>query len=378
MLGALFRCPMARTRTLSCLLLLLLLPAALAQNPAVAPPSSANPAPKTAEDWFYLADSLSNLRQPGAPPFHLKVPFQSQPGPVSIAIGRPSTVKDSGVYEETWISPQRWHREVTFGSYHAVEVFADGVRKWQASSDYEPDRVLMLMDALLNPLPDLHWLPQKHKSRWKVKRMNQDGSPHVRVSINGSPDHSIYGEFSYSFLPTGLLAESNDHGLVTRWDNPVSFGRSMAPTHIIIEAMGDNFLTAELTVRSPSAQEETISQLPGAPADLSSGFSPFDPDPPNIVIPYSPAPPDQSFERQLGLGDFVVRIVIDRTGNPSEVDVVAAVDAYNRPDLGAGLALAKRVAGYKFRPASVDGTPREAFVNLEVTRTTDCLSCTNN
>ena len=133
---------------------------------------------KSPTDWFRRADDLTNIRLPGSVPFHMKVTFHAFPGIDFTKPGKSTIVTGDGIYEETWVSPEKWRREVTLGTYHAVEVRADGVRKFQATSDYEPSRVLMLLRALLYPMPrfllepeiqeeHIHWKPDspKRKSR---------------------------------------------------------------------------------------------------------------------------------------------------------------------------------------------------------------------
>jgi hypothetical protein len=51
--------------------------------PLLAQPSSTpkkNPDSSSPTDWFVRADDLTNLRLPGATPFHLRATFQASPG----------------------------------------------------------------------------------------------------------------------------------------------------------------------------------------------------------------------------------------------------------------------------------------------------------
>lgn len=66
----------------------------------------------------------------------MKVTFHAFPGMDFSRPGKSEILIGDGAYEETWLSPRKWRREVTFGSYHALEVRAQGARKFQASSDY--------------------------------------------------------------------------------------------------------------------------------------------------------------------------------------------------------------------------------------------------
>ena len=89
-------------------------------------------------EWFRRANDATNIRLPGSTPFRMKVTFHAFPGIDFSKPGQSPIQSGDGVYEEVWLSPEKWRREITFGDYHAVEVRADGVRKMQSSSDYEP------------------------------------------------------------------------------------------------------------------------------------------------------------------------------------------------------------------------------------------------
>jgi hypothetical protein len=110
--------------------------------------------PKNSIEWFQLAKEQMDLRMPGSASFRMKVTFHSFPGVEFLNLKeKPQIVNGDGLSEETWLSPHEWRREVTLGGYHAIEEDSGGVRKMQASSDYEPSRVLMLLNALLNTIP---------------------------------------------------------------------------------------------------------------------------------------------------------------------------------------------------------------------------------
>ena len=98
-----------------------------------------DPDPKDATGWFQRASDQMNLRGFGAAPFHMKVVFTALPGLELLDKKKqPQIITGDGVYEETWIAPHHWRREVTLVNYHAVEVESAKGRMMQASSDYEP------------------------------------------------------------------------------------------------------------------------------------------------------------------------------------------------------------------------------------------------
>jgi hypothetical protein len=122
---------------------------------------------------------------PGSEPFHMKVTFHAYPGIDFAKPGKSTIVTGEGTYEETWLSPEKWRREVTFGAYHAVEVRADGARKFQASSDYEPSRVLMMLRALLIPIPRLLVEPelQEIHLHFQLSHRTAGTLPYVRIAF---------------------------------------------------------------------------------------------------------------------------------------------------------------------------------------------------
>jgi hypothetical protein len=102
--------------------------------------------------WFERASDRMNLRLPNSVPFHLRVRFHAYPGLELLPPDQAEILTGEGLYEETWLSTYQWRREVTLGDYHAVETQSVDIRKMTATSDYVPSRVIMLMDALLNPI----------------------------------------------------------------------------------------------------------------------------------------------------------------------------------------------------------------------------------
>jgi len=52
-------------------------------------------------------------------------------------------ITSDGLYEEIWLAPNQWRREVSLGYYHATEVASQRGRKFQAFPDCELSRVLM-------------------------------------------------------------------------------------------------------------------------------------------------------------------------------------------------------------------------------------------
>jgi len=72
--------------------------------------------PKNSIEWFQLAKEQMDLRMPGSASFRMKVTFHAFPGVEFLNLKeKPQIVNGDGLYEETWLSPHEWRREVTLG-----------------------------------------------------------------------------------------------------------------------------------------------------------------------------------------------------------------------------------------------------------------------
>jgi hypothetical protein len=202
--------------------------------------------------WLQRAEEQMNLRTQGAKPFHLLVKFHAYPGMELVPDKKRQIITGDGTYEETWLDLHRWRREVTFGAYHAVETDSGQARKMQASSDYEPVRVLMLLEALLFPVPKNVAWPNREDSalNWKMKRSSIPSADQTHtidfVKLERMIECGYY--YSYLFLPDGLLLQRNDQGLAFDWQNQMHYGDKIVARHISVQAGGRDLLTAEITI----------------------------------------------------------------------------------------------------------------------------------
>lgn len=299
-----------------------------------------------------------NLRALGSAPFHMKVKFHAFPGMDLLHGKEPGIVSGDGVYEETWITPYKWRREVTLGNYHAVETHNDRTRKMQASSDYEPSRVLMLLDALLNPISRDALSPELQQPRihWKMDRPSVQGHPLVRVSNSYNVSNHISGGTTYLFLPKGLLIQSNESNIVTTWEDDAVFGGRVVPGHISIQVgAARDLLTAEVEVGEPGEPDAEAFDLPGDPADPGMTLRPLHWYEVRV----------RGSERASSSGsngpEMVARTIMDRHGAMREFEILYAALGPGKP--GSDSSEARHWVGGIIegtqRPAEIDGSPCE-------------------
>jgi hypothetical protein len=331
--------------------------------PLAAQTGAVNPVvdPKDAVGWFERASDQMNLRGADGVPFHMKVTFKALPG-LELLEGKkkPQIMTGDGVYEETWMGLHHWRREVTFGDYHAVEVESPQGRKMQASSDYEPSRVLMLLAALLYPIPRQRTSPELGGAHvhWTVQHQTAGDLPFVLV--NAAVDVDREYKAAYIFLPSGMLVQSNELALATSWQNQIAFAGHVVPQQLTIQAGGRTLLTADIKVEAAGQTDPAIFELPVETADPGMTLRPLSP-----------------FEVRLpGLGDgctvlgpdspilpLVTRLIIDRHGVAQEVELLDArnLQVQANSKVIAGLLDCSR--RMKVRPATIDKDPAELAQN---------------
>jgi hypothetical protein len=301
--------------------------------------------PNDATEWLQRAAEQMNLRMFGSTPFHMRVVFHAFPGIVLSKDESEQIISGDGAYEESWITPTKWRREVTFGTYHAVEVESEAGRKMQASSDYEPSRVLMLLEALLYPIPRRFSSPLRmgQHLHWKIKNGEAGGQHYVMIGDDPG----------YLFLPTGELLQSIWGGVVTDFTNPRVFGGKLVPPRIHIQGGSkQDLLTADVAVEPAGQDDATAFTLPGGVADPGMTLRPLDVEDYNFspsgqnFFPYETKGPSQP------LGNL--REIVDRHGVVHELEILYSPNTKNFAPI---LPLIREVT-YR-RPPTIDKSPCE-------------------
>jgi hypothetical protein len=325
------------------LLLVLIVPLGLWQTTESNPPPTATPGspqgtgPTSPIDWFRRADNLTNIRLPGSAPFQMKVIFHALPGIDYTKPGQSTIITGDGTYEETWISPEKWRREVTLGTYHAVEVRADGVRKFQATSDYEPSRVLMLMRALLAPVSRPLLEPELHETRipWKLDHLTAGKLAYVRIAHKYEVGSYGPEAVAYDFLPNGSLFREEDDftGLLSSWEDDVPFAGKLVPRRLTVQGagLGQEMLTAQIGVELSPPSDTPIAQSAGEPAEPNMTLRPVGwiDRPASPVYEETPGTKHAYIPYPVGVKTSVMAVV-DRQGTTREVEL-SGIRVYGQP-----------------------------------------------
>lgn len=333
--------------------------------PLMAQTSSARPDvpdPSNATGWFIRADNLTNLRLPGAAPFHMKATFHAGPGLDFAKPGKSTIVTGDGTYEETWLAPETWRREITLGSYHAIEVRGGGVRKLQASSDYEPTRVLMFLDALYNPIPRNLVSPElidKHAG-WRIQHLAAGSLQYVRISSLGEIGPGVDVKHEYDFLPSGIvIRDEESDSISTTWQDFVPFSGKVVPRHVMAGAMGNTLIDGHVSIEAVAMNPPAdLFTLPGEAASAGETLRPLH----SYDVHYGKQLKTVAFG---GVGDpfeGAVSGVMGRDGIPRELEVVAAEDI-SQADV-----FLKHFDEARNAPSTIDGSACEVIIRFYTSR----------
>lgn len=331
---------------------LFVLSACLAQYSYSAPDT---PEPKQSMEWFARAADMMNPRMPGAAPFHMTVKFHAFAGDQMLGPKEKSDfIIGDGLYQETWVDPHRWRREISLGSYHAVEVEGNGVRKFQSSSDYEPSRVLMLLSQLTTPIPRGFTTREFPYGRgWKIDHVATGDIKLVRLSKTTGGESANYTT-AYYFYPSGALAMRNEEGLIVTIGQYAAFAGKLVPRSIFLRAVRseDPLLTADISIQPAENTDAALFDMPGGAADPSMTLRPLS----GAEVRFPSQSGMMAPIRSNNMGPrmaFSLAGVLDRHGRLRELEVLLAANAADLP------AMMQEMRDQKIKPATIDGSPCE-------------------
>ncbi len=297
----------------------------------------------------------------------MKVAFHAFPGWEVLGPREKSQiVTGDGLYEETWLAPHLWRREVTLGNYHAVEVESENGRKMHASSDYEPSRVLMLLTSMYEPV-GRYLLPGESEAysdeSWSIGPVSLANVRLVMVrssfSLSERSPFTIHKAFY--FLPQGPLVMAKIAGMLTTWTSDIPFGSKVVPRRITIKAPGRKLgsvdrelLTAEVSITAAGQVDPSAFELPEPRANPGMTLRP--------LLDRADELP-QMLTKPTSLNhDERVQVIsaLDRLGRLRELEVI---EVENAEDL---YRIALEARTLKYLPARVDGSPCEVLLPLNI------------
>jgi len=300
--------------------------------------------------WFHKASNLMDPRQPGSAPFHMKASFHAGPG---LELQKtPEILTGDGVCDETWLNPQEWRLEVTLGTYHAVEVRNHEIHLIEPSSDYEPSRALMLLDAIFNPI-DRNYMTNEYRDNngWVIRNLKQNGISIVALTTNGVAGRASMN-YTYFFLPDGHVFLENRSGYVIKYSKYATFMGRDIPRHIEITTEDNRgLLSADVQIDTVDKPGLEIFNLPegrtATPGDTQRPQQYFRVHRPDLEIDSN-----GGFGSSIAFG-FLVNSVLDRQGKFHEVEYISGSKE------GSEKFMENVRKGKSKHPPTIDGYPCE-------------------
>ncbi len=294
------------------------------------------------------------VREKDALPFELKGHF--------VATGTPEST-GQGTYDEIWLSPEKWRKEINFGAFHLVLVHKENITYQLTPDDYEPAAVIDLQNEVL---PTISFTTQKLNGKdlemgttklGKIETVRIGYGEHKGNKIN-LPDNAAY------FLASdgNLFLRTRDFTVTT-----YTRGGMLAGKFALLdfnETQGNekflDFKTDSL-VANPKTEDKIFDVPDGAKrvpfggvVSVASGMMAA-----HALAAAQPHYPEDARARHV-TGTVILAAIIDKEGNVRDLRVLTS------PDSSLSAAAKDGVSKWRYSPTTFDGQPVEVNTQIRV------------
>jgi TonB family protein len=289
--------------------------------------------------------TTSDLRLDGAPGFHMKASFLSEDNSAK------------GTYEETWVSPKKWRREVRLNETTVIEVRTETAFYRTFPGKYAPRLADDVVDAISFNLPGDNG-NDFHDADWNVTDAKLGNLPVLRlstgyISTQGKPDALAVLYFVED--KTAFLRGRFHYTTVTVFND--------------LEPFGEKTIARKLTIVGGNAGgkiEITIDSLEPS-ANVSEGIFTLA----GVKPVYTSEAEDQRFTQPVAVytvkpsvsgwhGRVTCAVKIDEHGHVRDVDVKGSADESIIKPIRAA------IMNWEYEPATINGHPSLGFVQVNV------------
>lgn len=287
--------------------------------------------------------AAGSLRIDGAPGFHMKAHFRSEDGAAH------------GSYEETWLSPTKWRREVQLQDSSVLEIRAEDAFYRTFPGKYAPRLADDVIDSLAFSLPGDNG-SDLHDADWGAVNANLSNLPLLRLSngyINpqGRPDPLTTLYFVEE--KTGFI-RGRFHYLLTIFNDLQPFGNKTVARKVTI--LGGDVKKMEIMIDTlelaPNASESVFS-APGVKPLYKSGDEDERFTQARLLYKINPSIPGWH-------GRVTCEINIDEHGHVRGVEVKGTADESIIQPIRAAL------MNWEYEPATINGHPSLGFAHVNV------------
>lgn len=286
--------------------------------------------------------ALSDPRTKGSPPFHLHATFQIPPD-------------QSGTYEETWLSPTKWRREIQLGSVTLLATQNDNAAYHKSrGADSATKELDYLIDLMYGHFPRLDSFQEGDWGQSAVQLGSMDLVRVARGQVDAE-NRPITGQ-AYWFDFAGYLRADFVQPRATIYSKFEPWNRKQVPRRAEVSENGKPCMLVDIDKIEPAGDvsdsllvlEGVKPEIRGSPnGDQSSDL--VLPKPIRRVSPEHPA---------VGHGTVLMDVVLDTHGH--------VVDAKIKQTAGEALdaAALKAAMQWEFTPMMINGVAGPGYATL--------------
>lgn len=288
--------------------------------------------------------ATGDLRVAGAAGFHLKASFHSEDGSAK------------GTYEETWVSPTKWRREVRLNDTPVVEVRTETAFYRTFSGKYAPRLADDVMDAISFNLPGDNG-SDFHDADWAVTDAKLANLPVLRlsngyISPQGKPDPLATLYFVED--KSAFLRARYHYSAIAIFNDLQRFGQKTVARKVTIIGSSASKIEIAIDTLEPATNvSEGIFTLAGVKPVYTSDTEDERFTQPIAVYTVRPSIPGWH-------GRIACAVKIDEHGHVRDVDVKDTADESVIKPIRAAL------MNWEYEPATINGHPSLGFVHVNV------------
>jgi len=285
-----------------------------------------------------------NLRLDGAPSFHMKASFHSEDGAAK------------GSYEETWVSPKKWRKEVKVNDTSVVEVRTEDAFYRTFPGKFAPRLADDVVEFLSFSVPGDNG-SDLHDADWSTVNTKLGNLPVLRLS-NGyiSPQGKPDGLTVVYFIEdkTTFIRGRYHYSTLTVFNDLQPFGEKTVARKLTM--LGGDVNKMEITIDSlePAANvSESFFSISGVKPIYTRGEEDQRFTQPGAVYIVKPSIPGWH-------GKVTCGVKIDEHGHVRDVEVKGTTDESVIKPIRAAL------MNWEYEPATINGRPSLGFVQVNV------------
>jgi TonB family protein len=250
-------------------------------------------------ELFAKAVSLQEIHTQDGKPFHLQVQIQAKH-----IVTKPTT----GTYDEVWMSPERWRREINMGGFDQVEVGGINSKWVSRNADFRPRFAYLTAIALESFFRPEVSPGEKIKS---VRKRKKKG-----VELQCAQLEMAHGGRELCFDPSGALATEEHMNQRFEYSELGKFGEKIFPHSIRVFEADNEVLN--LRLEDPATPVQAVSFGHVASALQVAACERWPPAPDQKIQPQYPSAARQAREQ----GVVVLYVAVTSDGRVSKLRVL--------------------------------------------------------